>query len=314
MAEQMRAVVTEPTATPRLALREVPPPRPAPNQALIQVKAFSLNAGETRTALAAATRYTPGWDFAGVVEREAADGSSPKAGTRVFGVVPQGAWAEYVAARAGHLAEIPEGVTDAQAASLPVAGVTALVCLEEAGALLGRRVLITGAAGGVGRFACQLAALAGAVVFAVSRRPELPRQLQEDGVHPAGVFTTMAEAKAAGAYDVILDSVGGDTLGVALTALSFGGICVNCGNSALQPTTFDARDFYLKSNGRLHGVWLGRELAGNCTPMLTRLAALVKQGRLHTPIDAELPWVSVAEAADRLMHQGVHGKIVLGVA
>jgi NADPH2:quinone reductase len=294
MAEQMRAVVTEPTATPRLALREVPPPRPAPNQALIQVKAFSLNAGETRTALAAATRYTPGWDFAGVVEREAADGSSPKAGTRVFGVVPQGAWAEYVAARAGHLAEI--------------------VCLEEAGALLGRRVLITGAAGGVGRFACQLAALAGAVVFAVSRRPELPRQLQEDGVHPAGVFTTMAEAKAAGAYDVILDSVGGDTLGVALTALSFGGICVNCGNSALQPTTFDARDFYLKSNGRLHGVWLGRELAGNCTPMLTRLAALVKQGRLHTPIDAELPWVSVAEAADRLMHQGVHGKIVLGVA
>ncbi|QSQ21393.1 zinc-binding dehydrogenase [Pyxidicoccus parkwayensis] len=314
MAEPMRAVVTEPTATPRLAVREVASPHPAPHQALIRVTAFSLNAGETRTALAASTRYTPGWDFAGVVEQAAADGSSPRAGTRVFGVVPQGAWAEYVAARAGHIAEIPEGVTDAQAAALPVAGVTALVCLEEAGSLLGRRVLITGAAGGVGRFACQLAALAGATVFAVSRRPELRRQLHEDGVQPAGVFTTMEEAKAAGTYDVILDSVGGDTLGVALTALSFGGICVNCGNSAQQPTTFDARDFYLKSNGRLHGVWLGRELAGNCTPMLARLASLVKQGRLRTPIDTELPWTRVAEAADRLMQQGVDGKVILAVA
>jgi NADPH:quinone reductase len=121
----------------------------------------------------------------------------------VFGVVPQGAWAEYINARGGLMAEIPDGVANAQAAALPVAGVTALVCLEQAGALLGRSVLITGAAGGVGRFACQLAALAGATVFAVSRRPDLPQQLQGDGVQPASVFTARASwaARRSGVID-----------------------------------------------------------------------------------------------------------------
>ncbi|HWL86626.1 MAG TPA: hypothetical protein VNO21_12535, partial [Polyangiaceae bacterium] len=132
----MRAVVTAPNAMPRLVLREAPRPDPAPNQALVKVKAFSLNAGETRAALTATNSYVPGWDFSGVVERAAVDGSSPKAGARVFGVVPLGAWAEYVAQRGGLMAETPDGVTDAQAASLPVAGATALICLEQAGALL----------------------------------------------------------------------------------------------------------------------------------------------------------------------------------
>ena len=77
-------------------------------------------------------------------------------------------------------------MTYTAAAALPVAGVTAMVCLEQAGSLVGRRVLITGAAGGVGRFACQLAGIAGAKVFAVSRRQGLPRQLREDGIEPSG--------------------------------------------------------------------------------------------------------------------------------
>jgi NADPH:quinone reductase-like Zn-dependent oxidoreductase len=182
-----------------------------------------------------------------------------------------------------------------------------------AGPLSDRRVLITGAAGGVGRFACQLAALAGSRVFAVSRRPDLPWQLRKDGVEPAGVFVTMADAKVAGEYDVILDSVGGDTLGIALTALARGGVCVNYGNSIRQPTSFDVR----AAAWPLHSIkciWMGREpLASNCTPILERLAGLVKEGRLHTPIDAELSWTSVAEAAERLVGQGVDGKIVLRV-
>ncbi|HWL89318.1 MAG TPA: zinc-binding dehydrogenase, partial [Polyangiaceae bacterium] len=167
----------------------------------------------------------------------------------------------------------------------------------------------------VGRFACQLASLAGAKVFAVSRRPDLPRRMQADGVQPAGVFATMADAEDEGTYDVILDSVGGDTLGIALGALAPDGVCVTCGNSTQGPTTFDVRDFYhLKANPRLQGVWIGREMSGNCTPLLARLADLVKEGRLHTPIDVELPWASVAAAADRLMGHSINGKIVLNVA
>jgi NADPH:quinone reductase-like Zn-dependent oxidoreductase len=308
----IRAIFTDPNTNPRLTLREIPALVPSANQALIKVEAFSLNQGETRTALAADSSYIPGWDFAGMVEKAAADGSTPKEGTRVFGFIAQGSWAEYITAPGCLIAEIPEGVSNAQAASLPIAGTTALTCLEAAGTLLDRRVLITGAAGGVGRFACQLAALAGAKVFAISRRPNLLRQLQDDDVEPAGVFTTIEDARAAGEYDVILDSVGGDTLAIALVALSRDGICVNFGNSARQPTTFNVRASGWPFH-RKQCIWLGREVPANCTPILTRLIGLVKQGRLHTPIDIELPWTSVAEAAERLIQQRVDGKIILNV-
>jgi NADPH:quinone reductase-like Zn-dependent oxidoreductase len=278
------------------------------------VAAFSLNAGETRAAIEATQSYIPGWDFAGVVEKAAADGSSPQVGTPVFGFVPQGSWAEYIVARAGLMAEIPAGVTPIQAASLPVAGVTALLCLERAGILLGRRVLVTGAAGGVGRFACQLATRAGAMVYAVSRRSGLFEQLQQDGVHPAAVFSNMAEAKTAGDYHVILDSVGGEALSLALTALVRGGICVNCGNSAGQVTSFDARELYRAGGTRFESVWLGAALGENCTPVLARLAGFVAEGRLRTPIDAVLSWVDVEAAARRLAGQHVDGKIVMQVS
>ena len=308
----MQAIFTDPNTKPRLTLREVVVPTPAPNQALIKVEAFSLNQGETRTALAATKSYTPGWDFAGVIDLAAADGSTPKEGTRVFGFVASGSWAGYVTAHNGGMAVIPEGVTYAQAASLPVAGVTALTALDTAGSLIGRRVLITGAAGGVGRFACQLAALAGAEVFALSRRPDLPQQLREEGVQPAGVFTTIAAAAAAGKYDVILDSVGGETLAGTVTALSRDGVCINFGNSARQPTTFNVRTSEWPFH-RTQYIWLGREPAADNTPILTRLIRMVKQGRLHTPIDRELPWTHVAEAAEQLVQQQVNGKIVLNV-
>lgn len=311
-ASYMQAVITNPNATPGLIIGNVPMPVPAPNQALIKVVAFSLNQGETRTALAVTTTYTPGWDFAGIVEKAASDGSSPGVGTQVFGVVPQGAWAEYVVTPAAMMAEIPEGITYAQAASLPVAGATALTCLEVAGTLLDRRVLITGAAGGVGRVACQLAALAGARVFAVSRRPDLLQRLQEDGVGPAGVFTTLEDAKTAGEYDVILDSVGGDTLATALTALARDGVCVNCGNSTRQPTTFNIGASGWP-NHRKRCIWIGRDLGSDYTPILTHLIGLVKQGRLHTSIDVELPWTKIAEAAEQLTQQRVNGKIILKV-
>lgn len=308
----MEAIFTTPDIAPGLSFRHTAIPVPAPHQALIKVKAFTLNQGETRTALAATTRYTPGWDFAGVVVKAAGDGSTPKEGARVFGYIPEGSWAEYLVAPGGLMAEIPETLTIVQAASLPIAGLTALDCLQASGDIRGKRVLITGAAGGVGRFACQLAAIAGASVSAVSRRVELSHQLEKDGITTATVFKDMATARAAGSYDVIWDSVGGETLATALTALVRDGLCVNFGNSARETTGIHVRSAEWPLH-RIRCIWLGREPLYPSTALLERLANMVATGQLRTPIDSELPWKDISKAVDKLMQQRVDGKIVLHV-
>ena len=309
---RMRAVVTNPQSDPRFTITDCALPVPAPNQALIRVTAFSLNQGEVRTALNATTSYTPGWDFAGVIVKAAANGSTPKEGTRVFGFVAQGSWAEYVIAAGLQMATIPDGVTDVQAASLPVAAGTAVTCIEAVGSLLNRRVLITGAAGGVGRILVQLTAMAGANIFALSRRSDLKQQIENDGVTPDAVFATMEDAKAAGKYDVVFDSIGGDVLSVALSTLTANGTCVNFGNSSRQPTTFNVRSSEWPFH-RKQLIFLGPEIPPNSTLIFARMAELVKQKRLHTAIDKELPWTSITEAAELLVQQQVNGKIVVKV-
>ena len=101
-----------------------------------------------------------GWDLAGTVIKQAASGAGPKAGSRVMALVDAGSWAEQVAVPTNRLAELPAGVTFAQAATLPTAGLTALWALEKGGPLLHKRMLITGSTGEVGLFAHQLAKLA----------------------------------------------------------------------------------------------------------------------------------------------------------
>lgn len=177
----MRALITSATP-PHAELASVPDPAPRDNEALVEVHAISLNRGEVRQLAAKPPGTVTGWDLAGVVRTRAADGGGPAEGARVVGMVPSGAWAQLAAVRTTHLAVLPDEVSFEQAAALPVAGLTALRALEAGGFVLGKRVLVTGASGGVGRFGIQLARLAGAHVTAVARRTDGLRGLGADAV------------------------------------------------------------------------------------------------------------------------------------
>ena len=307
-----RAVVVDPDAPGRLVIRPVADPSPDRGEAVVRVRALSLNRGEVRRSGLAAAGWRPGWDLAGLVERAAADGSGPRVGARVVGLLPEGAWAERVVVPTHALAELPDKVTFSQAATFPVAGLTALYALAKGGLLLGRRVLVTGATGGVGDFAVQLARLAGAHVTASARRADQTAALRQLGAHEVVVGD---DIPAAPRYDVVIESVGGRTLGTALAALQRGGVCVTLGVSASADVTFDARTFFATGRSVLYGLYLFTELGSEPASIgLRRLADLVAAGQLAPHISVERPWTEIAQVAADLIARKYPGKAVLTVS
>ncbi len=310
----MRAVPVDREAPANLSLGEMREPSPAPSEALVRVAAISLNRGEVRRAQEAEPGFNPGWDLAGTVERPADDGTGPQTGAQVVGFLPSGAWAELAAVPTNALAELPERVSFGQAATLPVAGLTALYTLEKGGGMLGRSVLITGASGGAGHFAVQLARLSGAHVVALVRREEHEELVREAGAHQVAVGESAEDAGRFGPYHLILESVGGKVLGDAMAMLAPGGICVTFGSSGEPETSFDARSFYLAGGVRLYGFILFYEvLAHPASDGLARLSRLVDEGRLVPHVSVEAPWKEVGEVAKKLLDRGYTGKAVLSV-
>lgn len=158
----MLGYITDSSAPGGLVRRELPEPEPTAHQAVIEVAAYGVNRGELNLLARRPDGWTPGQDLAGVVAAAAADGTGPAAGTRVAGIADWGGWSERVAVPTHRIGVLPDAVSFPQAASLPVAGLTALRALRTGGPLLGRRALVTGASGGVGSYAVQLARIAGA--------------------------------------------------------------------------------------------------------------------------------------------------------
>src|SRR5256886_15874607 len=261
MPQAIRAVVVDPAAPGKLALKPVELRDPDRDEVGVRVTAISLNRGETRRALQVAEPgWRPGWDFAGVVETEAPDGSGPKTGTRVVGLLPSGAWAERINCRSHAIAALPDAVSDAEAATLPVAGLTALHAVRQGGLLLGRKVLVDGASGGVGHLACQLAAAAGAIVWGHVRRDEHRAAVADWCGERVVVGRELAAAKPHGPFWLILDSVGGTALRAALGMLQPNGTCVTFGASETSTVSVESRDFFAVGGTRLYGLTLFHEL------------------------------------------------------
>jgi NADPH:quinone reductase len=315
MPQTIRAVVVDLAAPGRLALKPVELRDPDRDEVGVRVTAISLNRGETRRALQVAEPgWRPGWDFAGVVESAAADGSGPKPGTRVVGLLPSGAWAERVNCRSHAVAVLPDAVSDAEAATLPVAGLTALHALRQGGLLLGRKVLIDGASGGVGHLACQLAAAAGALVWGHVRREEHRAGAEASGAR-AVVGPELSAANPHGPFWLIVDSVGASALAAALGMLQPNGTCVTLGVSEGPTATFESRDFFGTGGVKLYGLTLFHELMSveRAGIGLRLLAELIEAKKLRPQIAVEAPWDEIGAIARRLIDRDFTGKAVLHI-
>ena len=291
-----------------MRLADVEEPVAAESEALIQVRATALNFGEVHFIdHMRKPGEVPGWDAAGVVVQTAADGSGPPVGSRVVGFHGAGGWAERRAVPTENLAVLPDSVDFGPAAALPVAGVTALQSLRALGSVVGRRVLITGASGGVGRFAVQLATRAGAHVIAAVGST----------ARGAGLTALGAKEVVVGLADVaepvsgVLDNVGGPLLAEAFSLLDDGGSLQSIGMASNQPSTID---FEVE---RRSGVRKRLEPFTVRTPFgpdLAYLVELLAAGELDPQIGLRTSWNDVSEAAEALLDRRVAGKAVLDVA
>ena len=312
--------VTDPSAPDGLDRRELPDPEPGPHDVLVAVRAYAVNRGELSLLEQRADGWLPGQDVAGVVARPAADGSGPPEGTRVVGIAEGGGWSEQVIVPAHRVAPLPDGTGFADAAALPVAGLTALRALREAGPLLGRRLLVTGATGGVGSFAVQLGAAAGAHVTALVSRPERADAARALGAHAVATLAGDALApvagggEAGGRFHAVLDGVGGPALGAAIHALAPRGAVVAygvAGGRSRTPLAFF--DFAAGQLGRLVGFFVyatGEETFGEDLGVLARLVA---DGRLRVGRELTRDWGETRAAVQALRDRSVTGKVVLTV-
>jgi NADPH:quinone reductase len=300
----MLAVVNTPNGKEPIALREVPEPQPAPNEALVEVRAFSLNRGELRLFQIRPEGWRPGQDISGVVVQRAADGSGPKEGARFVALTDNGGWAERAAVPAHRIAVLPDNVRFEEAAALPVAGLTALRTLRHGAPLLGKRVLITGAAGGVGHMAVQIAVRSGAHVTAVVGGPERGRHLRGADEIVEGID------RAQGQFALILEAAGGASLTAAIARIEAKGTIVVFGNSSGEPTPFSFRDLAEHPNARIQGFsYFTSEAEERFAPDLALLVSLVADGSLK-PHLVERSWRELAQIGPQLRDRQIRGKAV----
>ena len=264
-----------------LVVERAPVPVPAAGEVLVAVHAAAITFDElTWEETWARTPVTPSHEVSGVIAETASGVTGLKPGEEVYGLIGfdrDGAAAEFVAVPAAHLAAKPSNVSHVHAAALPLAGLTALQALVDHAAVRpGEEVLVHGGAGGVGALTVQLAAILGAHVTATVRSDaaELVR-----GLGARRVIDVRSEAFAlTGPYDVIVDTVGGETLRRSCAVLRRGGRLVTL--SGPPPADVTATFFIVTPN----------------RDQLAKLAALVDRGRLQVHLAETFPFAEGRQA------------------
>lgn len=301
----IKAYVATGASSPRFALQEAPAPQAAPGTLVLGVEAISLNPGEITWPWDAGV--VPGWDIAGTVLQASPDGAGPAVGTRLAAILEAGGWAEQVAVPLGQLAVLPDGVSTEEAVTLGVAGVTARRILQQSGPLDGKQVLVTGAAGGVGRFAVQLAHRASATVTALVNREGQADELRGLGAAHVVVGTDALP----GRYDVVVDGVGGPALEAAIAAAAPGARIVTYGLASGRPAQIPFFAFVNAPGSTLQGYFIWQDDRDSLGADLGHLAALVAAGQLDARVAHVRPWADLDAAADDLVSGRARGKTVV---
>jgi NADPH:quinone reductase-like Zn-dependent oxidoreductase len=306
----MRALVADPSASPALALADVPEPSPGPGQLLVDVEAASINRGEVRLAAAKPAGTVIGWDVAGTVAALGEGVTQFDVGDRVVGLSEAGgAFAERAVVPAAWTAPLPDACDFVTASTLPVAGVTAVGILRLGRVHAGDRVLITGAAGGVGHLAVQLAVQANATVTGQARSQERGEAVRAAGaealVHPGD------GSPVDGEFDVVLDSIGGPVLAALVEATAVKGRMVVYGNSADAESSFRIERLYNKGvtlyGFRVFTVVLPEQAVKDMANLAEQAAA----GRLQVHVHATAPLADALRLVRDLYARRVAGKVVI---
>ena len=301
-----------------LGLVERPDPTPGDTELLVAVRGAGVN-GADLAQRSGAYPAPPGWpidipglELAGEVVRVGRRVRAFSVGDRVMALVGGGGQATLAAVDESHALPVPEGLSWPAAGGFPEAYATAFDALFSQGRLaLGERVLVTGASGGVGTAAVQLAAAAGAHVVAAVRDPALREAVAGLG---ADEVIGPDEITARGPYDLILELVGAPLLGVALPCLAIGGRAVVIGVGAGARLEVDLHDL-MRSRAELRGATLRArsraEKAAVMGALGTSVLALLAAGRLEVPVCETFPLSAAARAYERFAAPGKLGKIVL---
>jgi NADPH:quinone reductase-like Zn-dependent oxidoreductase len=295
----------------QLTYEDAPKPAPGAADALVRVHACAI----TPTELSWGTTYTtrdgverlptiPGHELSGVIEAVGAGARAPNVGDAVYALTDfwrDGAAAEYVVVRAADLAPKPKNLTHTQAAAVPLSALTAWQALfDHAGLTRGQSVLIHAAAGGVGTYAVQLAKGRGAHVIGTARAANEPF-LRDLGADEVIDYTAVRFEDRVKDVDIVLDSVGGDTLERSWGVLRKGGVLVTIADSA--PAEKAAK----------YGV-RGVEFIVEPNPaQLIEIARLIETGALRVIVEATFPLAEARAAFERSLGGHNRGKVVLRV-
>jgi NADPH:quinone reductase-like Zn-dependent oxidoreductase len=280
----------------------VPAPSPTGRQLVIDVHHASLNRGDLNDV--ASGRIAPGAvlgsDIAGVVSRAATESGGPGVGARVVALA-EGGLARRVAVDQDSVALLPDQVGLASAAGLPVAGVAALRSVRSFGSSLGKRVLVTGASGGVGSFAVQLAAASGAYVVAL-----VGSMARGAGLRALGADHVVASLREVAPVDLVIDTVGGSVMTDAWGLVRPGGSLESVGWASREPAVL--APYSTVGPGKTLRSYLTVPPVGED---LRVLVGLMTAGKLRVQIGWQGDWRRFEEAVAALQQRSVQGKAIL---